>query len=161
MRNPQPKNFTWPFLATYADPKELPVVLRTQAATEEEARAYLAGDFSLSFAAKICTESPIHECWIDPESGTLWQIMSDYIPPLSAFPNSLRQKRPPVNSMNTSHGKEPEGVLAKSDVQRKDSGYLYKDSEHIPGNSLVEVNARISREVIAPVQEKKACVNLI
>ncbi|PLL25012.1 hypothetical protein CWN50_27575 [Klebsiella michiganensis] len=63
--------------------------------------------------------------------------------------------------MNTSHGKEPEGVLAKSDVQGKDSGYLYKNSEHIPGNSLVEVNARISREVIAPVQEKKACVNLI
>lgn len=34
MRNPQPKNFTWLFLATYADPKQLPVVLRTQAATQ-------------------------------------------------------------------------------------------------------------------------------
>ncbi|PLL38788.1 host cell division inhibitor Icd-like protein, partial [Klebsiella michiganensis] len=73
MRNPQPKNLTWLFLATYDDAKELPVVLRTQAAPEEEARAHLAGDFSLSFVLKICTESPIHECWIDPESGTLWQ----------------------------------------------------------------------------------------
>lgn len=161
MRNPRSPKFTGLFLATYADQKAFPVVLRTQAATEEEARAHLAGDFSLSFAAKIRTESPIHECWIDSESGTLWQRMSDGIPPLSAFPDSFYQKRLLVNSVDTSHGKEPEGVLAESDAQGQTSGYLYEDSEHIPGNSLVEVNARISREVIAPVQEKKACVNLI
>ncbi|HCA9135640.1 TPA: host cell division inhibitor Icd-like protein [Klebsiella quasipneumoniae] len=155
MRNPQPENFTWLFLATYADPKAFPVVLRTQAATEEEARAHLVGDFSLSFAAKIRTESQIHECWIDSESGTLWQIMSDGIPPLSAFPDSFRQKRLLVNSVDTSHGKEPECVLAKSDAQGKASGYVYEDSEHIPGNSLVEVIARISREAIATVQENK------
>ena len=155
MRNPQPKNFTWLFLATYADPKKLPVVLRTQADTEEEARAYLAGDFSLSFVAKIRTESPIHECWVDSESGTLWQIMSDGIPPLSAFPDSFRQKRLLVNSVDTNHGKEPECVLAKSDAQGKASGYVYEDSEHIPSNSLVEVIARISREAITPVQENK------
>jgi hypothetical protein len=52
MHNPQPKNFTWLFLATYADAKALPVVLRTQANTEDEARSQLSGDFSLTFAAK-------------------------------------------------------------------------------------------------------------
>ncbi|EPF6666623.1 TPA: host cell division inhibitor Icd-like protein [Klebsiella pneumoniae] len=155
MINSQPKSFTWLFLATYTDPKALPVVLRTQANTEDEACSQLTGDFSLTFVAKIRTEIPIHECWIDSESGTLWQIMSDGIPPLSAFPDSFRQKRLLVNSVDTNHGKEPECVLAKSDAQGKASGYVYEDSEHIPGNSLVEVIARISREAIAPVQENK------
>jgi hypothetical protein len=45
MHNPQPKSFTWLFLATYADAKALPVVLRTQANTEDEARSQLTGDF--------------------------------------------------------------------------------------------------------------------
>lgn len=45
MRNPQPKSFTWLFLATYDDPLALPVVLRTQANTEDEARSQLTGDF--------------------------------------------------------------------------------------------------------------------
>ncbi|MEF3183150.1 host cell division inhibitor Icd-like protein [Klebsiella quasipneumoniae subsp. quasipneumoniae] len=58
MRNPQPKNFTWLFLATYADSRALPVVLRTQANTEDEARSQLSGDFSLTFAAKIRSDCP-------------------------------------------------------------------------------------------------------
>ncbi|ECF5917025.1 host cell division inhibitor Icd-like protein [Salmonella enterica subsp. salamae] len=53
--------FTWLFLAAYADPKALPVVLRTQADTEEEARAHLAGDYSLTFAAKIRTECQVFD----------------------------------------------------------------------------------------------------
>ncbi|WP_177342449.1 host cell division inhibitor Icd-like protein, partial [Klebsiella quasipneumoniae] len=48
MRNPQPKNFTWLFLATYDDPLVLPVVLHAQGNTEDEARSQLTGDFSLT-----------------------------------------------------------------------------------------------------------------
>ena len=48
--------FTWLFLAT---PKHLPhvapVVLRTNAATEEEARAEFSG-WNMVFAARICTQ---------------------------------------------------------------------------------------------------------
>jgi hypothetical protein len=63
MHNPQPKNFTWLFLATYADAKALPVVLRTQANTEDEARSQLSGDFSLTFAAKIRSDCPLTCHW--------------------------------------------------------------------------------------------------
>lgn len=66
--------FTWLFLATYADPKSAPVVLRTQADTEETARAQLAGDYALTFAAKIRTESPIMATWADHDNFTLWTL---------------------------------------------------------------------------------------
>lgn len=59
--------FTWLFLATYADPKAMPVTLRTQADTEREAREQLAGDYSLMFAAKIRTDCPVVDGWC---SGT-------------------------------------------------------------------------------------------
>lgn len=59
--------FTWLFLATYADPKALPVTLRTQADTEESARELLAGEYSLTFAAKIRTDCPVTHSWC---SGT-------------------------------------------------------------------------------------------
>ncbi|EMX5218156.1 TPA: host cell division inhibitor Icd-like protein [Klebsiella pneumoniae] len=70
----QPK-FTWLFLATYADPQALPVVLRTQANTEYEARSQLAGDFSLTFAAKIRTDCPLTCHWMDRDSSVLWSVM--------------------------------------------------------------------------------------
>ncbi|MCR1226328.1 host cell division inhibitor Icd-like protein [Klebsiella quasipneumoniae] len=75
MHNPQPKNFTWLFLATYADAKALPVVLRTQANTEDEARSQLAGDFSLTFAAKIRSDCPLTCHWVDRDSSVLWSVM--------------------------------------------------------------------------------------
>lgn len=75
MHNPQPKNFTWLFLATYADAKLLPVVLRTQANTEDEARSQLAGDFSLTFAAKIRSDCPLTCHWVDRDSSVLWSVM--------------------------------------------------------------------------------------
>ncbi|MDK9583186.1 host cell division inhibitor Icd-like protein [Lelliottia wanjuensis] len=56
--------FTWLFLATYEDPEALPVVLRTQANTESAARELLAGDHSLTFAAKIRTDCPITCSWV-------------------------------------------------------------------------------------------------
>lgn len=66
--------FTWLFLAAYADPKALPVVLRAQADTEEEARAHLAGDYSLTFAAKINTASPVSHHFYDMENETMWSV---------------------------------------------------------------------------------------
>lgn len=75
MRNPQPKNFTWLFLATYADSRALPVVLRTQANTEDEARSKLTGDFSLTFAAKIRSDCPLTCHWVDRDSSVLWSVM--------------------------------------------------------------------------------------
>ena len=75
MYNPQPKNFTWLFLATYADAKTLPVVLRTQANTEDEARSQLSGDFSLTFAAKIRSDCPLTCHWLDRDSSVLWSVM--------------------------------------------------------------------------------------
>lgn len=75
MHNPQPKNFTWLFLATYADAKALPVVLRTQANTEDEARSQLTGDFSLTFAAKIRSDCPLTCYWVDRDSSVLWSVM--------------------------------------------------------------------------------------
>ncbi|KLP39504.1 host cell division inhibitor Icd-like protein [Enterobacter ludwigii] len=68
--------FTWLFIATYADPKAIPVVVRTQADTEEEARQQLDGGFTLTFAAKIRTESPFNICWNDMDNMALWSITS-------------------------------------------------------------------------------------
>ncbi|EOE1079842.1 TPA: host cell division inhibitor Icd-like protein [Klebsiella quasipneumoniae] len=70
----QPK-FTWLFLANYADSQALPVVLRTQANTEYEARSQLAGGFSLTFAAKIRTDCPLTCHWMDQDSFVLWSVM--------------------------------------------------------------------------------------
>ncbi|HCT8862369.1 TPA: host cell division inhibitor Icd-like protein [Klebsiella michiganensis] len=75
MHNPQPKSFTWLFLATYDDPLVLPVVLRTQANTENEARSQLTGDFSLIFAAKIRSDCPLSCHWVDRDSSVLWSVM--------------------------------------------------------------------------------------
>ncbi|VUC76199.1 Uncharacterised protein [Raoultella terrigena] len=76
MRNPQPKSFTWLFLATYTDAKALPVVLRTQANTEDEARLQLIGDFSLTFAAKIRSDCSPTRHWVDRDSSVLWSVMA-------------------------------------------------------------------------------------
>ncbi len=75
MRNPQPKNFTWLFLATYADSRAVPVVLRIQANTEDEARSQLTGDFSLTFAEKIRSNCPLTCHWVDRDSSVLWSVM--------------------------------------------------------------------------------------
>ncbi|AVR36009.1 host cell division inhibitor Icd-like protein [Klebsiella quasipneumoniae subsp. similipneumoniae] len=75
MRNPQPKNFTWLFLATYDDPLVLPVVLHAQGNTEDEARSQLTGDFSLTFAAKIRSDCPLTCHWVDRDSSVLWSVM--------------------------------------------------------------------------------------
>lgn len=67
--------FTWLFLATYADPKALPTVLRTQADTEADARQMLTGDYTLTFAAKINTACPVNSHFYDAVAGTTWGIM--------------------------------------------------------------------------------------
>lgn len=66
--------FTWLFLATYADPKALPVVLRAQAETEDDARHRLSGDWSLTFAAKINTACPVIHSFYAEEDETMWSI---------------------------------------------------------------------------------------
>lgn len=70
----QPK-FTWLFLANYADSQALPVVLRTQANTEYEARSQLDGDLSLTFAANIRTDCPLTCYWMEQDSFVLWSVM--------------------------------------------------------------------------------------
>lgn len=71
--------FTWLFLATYADPKALPVTLRTQADTEHEAREQLAGDHSLTFAAKIRTDCPVFDTWISDDTNRCisWMVVAN------------------------------------------------------------------------------------
>ncbi|ELI8806241.1 TPA: host cell division inhibitor Icd-like protein [Klebsiella pneumoniae] len=62
--------FTWLFLAT---PKHLPhvapVVLRTNAATEEEARAEFSG-WNMVFAAKIRSQMRCHITFFNDENRT-------------------------------------------------------------------------------------------
>lgn len=82
--------FTWLFLATPKKHDCTPIVLRTQADSEEAARNTFPG-WDLIFAAKIRTESPFQDCWTDSDSGTIWQIIADDIPPLSSFANSSLQ----------------------------------------------------------------------
>lgn len=65
--------FTFLFLATKPGDKALPVTLRTTADTEEAARADFPG-WDLTFAAKIRTESPVFDSWVDGESHTLWTL---------------------------------------------------------------------------------------
>ncbi|EAY1317964.1 host cell division inhibitor Icd-like protein [Salmonella enterica] len=72
--------FTWLFLATYADPKALPTVMRTQADTEADARQMLAGDYSLTFAAKINTACPVRAGFCDDQTETSWHIIGHHLP---------------------------------------------------------------------------------
>ena len=51
-----------------------PVVLRTTAVTEDDARAEFSG-WDLTFAAKIRTESPLSASWTCPDSMTLWSLL--------------------------------------------------------------------------------------
>ncbi|HBY6059942.1 TPA: host cell division inhibitor Icd-like protein [Klebsiella pneumoniae] len=83
--------FTWLFLATPKKHDCTPIVLRTQADSEEAARNTFPG-WDLVFAAKIRTESPFQDRWTDSDSGTIWQIIADDITPLPAFPESFPQE---------------------------------------------------------------------
>lgn len=66
--------FTWLFLGTPAGTSCTPVVLRTTAATEDDARAEFSG-WELTFAAKIRTESPLSASWTCPDSMMLWSLL--------------------------------------------------------------------------------------
>lgn len=66
--------FTWLFLGTPKGQTCTPIVLRTNAATEEDARTSFCG-WDLTFAAKIRTESPLSAHWTDKDSMTLWSIV--------------------------------------------------------------------------------------
>lgn len=65
--------FTWLFLGTPKGQTCTPIVLRTNAATEEDARTSFCG-WDLTFAAKIRTESPLIATWTDSDSATLWTL---------------------------------------------------------------------------------------
>ncbi|EEP9808252.1 host cell division inhibitor Icd-like protein [Salmonella enterica subsp. diarizonae] len=67
--------FTWLFLATYADPKALPVVLRTQADTEADARQKLVGDHTLTFDAKINTACPVNHSFYCEREESCWSVI--------------------------------------------------------------------------------------
>jgi hypothetical protein len=66
--------FTWLFLGTPKGHTCTPIVLRTTAATEEDARIDFYG-WDLTFAAKIRTESPLTTNWTDKDSMTLWSVI--------------------------------------------------------------------------------------
>ncbi|MGK7244821.1 host cell division inhibitor Icd-like protein [Buttiauxella agrestis] len=68
------QKFTWLFLGTPKGQTCTPIVLRTNAATEEDARTSFCG-WDLTFAAKIRTESPLIANWADKDSMTLWSIV--------------------------------------------------------------------------------------
>lgn len=70
--------FTWLFLGTPKGHTCTPVVLRTVADTEDNARAAFCG-WELTFAAKIRTESPISTHWADPGTMMLWSVISGQI----------------------------------------------------------------------------------
>lgn len=70
--------FTFLFLAIYSNGGR-PTVLRTDADTEQEARLKIeCTDFTLIFAAKIRTESPLHFHRIDLDSDRIEFIHQRY-----------------------------------------------------------------------------------
>ena len=73
------QKFTWLFLGTPKGQTCTPIVLRTNAATEEDARTSFCG-WDLTFAAKIRTESPLTTSWIDKDSTILWSLMGSDVP---------------------------------------------------------------------------------
>lgn len=70
--------FTWLFLATRSGDSAAPTVLRTTAATEEDARDDFPG-WDLTFAAKIRTESPLNYSWVEEKSLTLWSMIGSSV----------------------------------------------------------------------------------
>ncbi|WP_352438982.1 host cell division inhibitor Icd-like protein [Citrobacter freundii] len=70
--------FTWLFLATPKNNACTPIVLRTQADTEEAARNTFQG-WDLTFAAKIRTETPFAHTWADMEGLALWSVMAGVV----------------------------------------------------------------------------------
>lgn len=70
--------FTWLFLGTPRGQTCTPIVLRTSAPTEDDARAEFSG-WDLTFAAKIRTESPYPLTWTDDDNATLWSIIGGEI----------------------------------------------------------------------------------
>lgn len=75
----QCQKFTWLFLGTPKGQNCTPIVLRTNAATEEDARTSFCG-WDLTFAAKIRTESPLTTTWTDSDSATLWSLIGCNMP---------------------------------------------------------------------------------
>lgn len=66
--------FTWLFLATpTGHPNVTPIVVRTEANTEDEARKRFIG-WSLVFAAQIRTGTPYQVGWYDPITGMSWHV---------------------------------------------------------------------------------------
>ncbi|EAM8424023.1 host cell division inhibitor Icd-like protein [Salmonella enterica] len=82
MFNSSACKFTWIFLGTHPGDTVAPVVLRTSADTEDAARAEFPG-WDLTFAAKICTESPLMHGWNDYDSER-WTIIGSKACPLPA-----------------------------------------------------------------------------
>ncbi|EAO7484798.1 TPA: host cell division inhibitor Icd-like protein [Salmonella enterica subsp. diarizonae] len=72
--------FTWIFLSTSAESKALPVVLRTQADKEAEARQNRPGDHALTFVAKINTACPVRAGFYCEQNETSWQIIGHDLP---------------------------------------------------------------------------------
>ncbi|EBS4085686.1 host cell division inhibitor Icd-like protein [Salmonella enterica subsp. enterica serovar Newport] len=70
--------YTWLFLATPKKHDCTPIVLRTQADTEESARNTFQG-WDLTFAAKIRTETPFAHTWADMEGLELWSVMAGVV----------------------------------------------------------------------------------
>lgn len=65
--------FTWLFLATPKKHDCTPIVLRTQADSEEAARNTFPG-WDLTFAAKIRTEAPFKLSYLDYANNQYWEF---------------------------------------------------------------------------------------
>jgi hypothetical protein len=74
MCNPALPKYTFLFVATYDSPEAIPVIVRTQADTEDDARANLAGGFTLEFVAKIRTDRTVFDSWWDKHNCMLWTL---------------------------------------------------------------------------------------
>ncbi|EBS7634086.1 host cell division inhibitor Icd-like protein [Salmonella enterica] len=67
--------FTWLFQAIYPD-HQPPVVMRTQAGTEEDARRQLSGEWSLIFVAKLNTACPVNHQFYAKDDQSMWGIVA-------------------------------------------------------------------------------------
>ncbi|MHA1067190.1 host cell division inhibitor Icd-like protein [Enterobacter ludwigii] len=86
--------FTWLFLGKPKGRDSTPIVLRTTADNEEEARLALIG-WDLVFAAKIRTDCPLTCHWMDRNSAVLWSVIGSKYDPEDVeryFSGRIRQE---------------------------------------------------------------------
>lgn len=82
--------FTWLFLGMPKGQTCIPITLRTEADTEDKARAEFCG-WDLTFAAKINTECPFTASWLDEGDFIRWDVTGRDMKP--SFEQILEARR--------------------------------------------------------------------